>query len=89
NDVHKGLLRYFDNGEKRMLVIYREEVIGEVVEIIKGMEITNPIKIYVFSPSQDPWENSFAEVKDKVELCALPQAIYNAYRKVAPAKVKS
>ncbi|MCD8202789.1 MAG: hypothetical protein LUD48_04035 [Prevotella sp.] len=69
-----------------MLVIYREDIIGDIVKIIKGMETNNPIKIYVFSPSQDPWENSFAEVKDKVELCALPQAILNIYRSILKGK---
>ncbi|MCD8297214.1 MAG: hypothetical protein LUC88_06550 [Prevotella sp.] len=68
--------------EKQMLVIYNEDIIEKLVEIIKGVDVKNPIKIYVFSPSQDPWEALFEEVMGKVELCALPQAIYNAYRKI-------
>lgn len=44
------------------------------------------MRVYVFSPSEDPWEGSFEEVQDKVELCALPQAIYNAYRRILPKK---
>lgn len=44
------------------------------------------IKVYVFSPSEDPWEGSFEDVSDKVELCALPQAIYNTYRRILPKK---
>lgn len=69
-----------------MLVIYREEVIDELVVAINGINVSDKIIVYVFSPSEDPWEDSFAEVSDKVELCALPQAIYNAYRRTLPKK---
>ena len=84
--TYKGIFRYFDNGKKQMLVIYREEAINELVDIIYDLDITQPIKVYVFSPSEDPWEGSFDDVSDKVELCALPQAIYNTYRRILPKK---
>lgn len=84
--TYKGIFRYFDDGKKQMLVIYREEAIDELVDIIYDMDIPQPIKVYVFSPSEDPWEGSFDDVSDKVELCALPQAIYNTYRRILPRK---
>ncbi|HJH46585.1 MAG TPA: site-specific DNA-methyltransferase [Bacteroides fragilis] len=84
--TYKGIFRYFDDGKKQMLIIYREEAIDELVDIIYELDITQPIKIYVFSPSEDPWEGSFNDVSDKVELCALPQAIYNTYRRILPKK---
>ncbi|MDN0048579.1 site-specific DNA-methyltransferase [Bacteroides gallinaceum] len=84
--TYKGIFRYFDDGKKQMLIIYREEAIDELVDIIYDMDIPQPIKVYVFSPSEDPWEGSFNDVSDKVELCALPQAIYNTYRRILPKK---
>ena len=84
--TYKGIFRYFNDGQKQMLVIYREEVIDRMVELIYSMDVKGKIKIYVFSPSEDPWENSFEDVSDKVELCALPAAIYNAYRRILPKK---
>ena len=84
--TYKNVFRYFDDGKKQMLVIYREEAIDELVDIIYNLDITQPIKVYVFSPSEDPWEGSFNDVSDKVELCALPQAIYNTYRRILPKK---
>lgn len=84
--TYKNIFRYFSDGQKRMLVIYREEAIDRLVELIYGMDVTDKIKIYVFSPSEDPWEDSFEDVSDKVELCALPAAIYNAYRRILPKK---
>ena len=85
-NTYKDIFRYFDDGKKQMLVIYREEAIDELVDIIYDMDISQPIKVYVFSPSEDPWEGSFDDVSDKVELCALPQAIYNTYRRILPKK---
>lgn len=84
--TYKNVFRYFDDGKKQMLIIYREEAIDELVDIIYELDITQPIKVYVFSPSEDPWEGSFDDVSDKVELCALPQAIYNTYRRILPKK---
>ena len=84
--TYKNIFRYFSDGRKQMLVIYREEAIDRLVELIYGMDVTDKIKIYVFSPSEDPWEDSFEHVADKVKLCALPAAIYNAYRRILPKK---
>ena len=69
--TYKNIFRYFSDGRKQMLVIYREEAIDRLVELIYGMDVEDKIKIYVFSPSEDPWEDSFEDVSDKVELCAL------------------
>lgn len=78
-------LRHFtDDKGGEMLIIYREEVIEEVVDALVGMKFKKKLKIYVFSPDRDPYANEFEEVEDKVELCALPAAIYDAYREVMP-----
>ena len=37
----------------------------------------------------DPYTEDFAEVLDKVTLCALPDAIYKAYQNVLPNKRRS
>ncbi len=82
--TYKGVFRFFDNGKRQMLVIYREEVIADLVPLIASTDYAEPIKVYVFSPSEDPWEAEFEDVADKVQLCALPQAIYNTYKRILP-----
>ena len=82
--THPQIFRYFDDGKKQMLIIYREEYIEEIVGIIEKMDIKNPMKVYVFSPSEDPASELFETVVDKVETTALPAAIYNAYKRVLP-----
>lgn len=78
--------RYFEHGDKRMLVIYNEQAIPFIVNIIKTMPDGEKIKVYVFAYGSDPYEADFAEVKERVTLCALPDAIYNAYKKVLPKR---
>ncbi len=81
------LARYFSNGRRHMLIIYREELIDEIAEEIKQLDFGGKrLKIYVFSPGRYPFTDNFREVEDKVELVALPAAIYDAYQKVLPKR---
>lgn len=84
--LNSRIVRFFDNGFKKMLVIFQEEAIPAITELIASMDYPGRMLVYVFSPGNYPYEDEFAEVLDKVELCALPAAIYNAYRKVLPKK---
>lgn len=78
--------RYFEHGEKRMLVIYEERAIPFIVDILKTMPDGETIKVYIFSHGSYAYNDEFEEVADKVTLCALPQAIYDAYQKVLPKR---
>ena len=84
--LNSKIARYFDDGKKRMLVIYQEEAIPAIAELIATMDYPGKMMVYVFSPGNYPYEDEFVDVLDKVELCALPAAIYNAYHKVLPKK---
>lgn len=84
--TYKNVFRYFDNGKKRMMIIYKEDAVQQLADLIRKTDYEGKMRLYVFSPSEDPWEGDFEEVQDKVELCALPQAIYNAYRRILPKK---
>lgn len=81
------LARYFNDEKKHMLIIYREELIGQIADEIKNLDFGNKrLKIYVFSPGRYAFTDDFREVEDKVELIALPAAIYDAYQKVLPKR---
>ena len=81
------LARYFNNGRKHMLIIYREELIDEIAAEIKTLDFGGMrLKIYVFSPGRYAFNDNFREVLEKVELVALPAAIYDAYQKVLPKR---
>ena len=81
------LARYFNNGKRHMLIVYREELIDEIAAEIKNVDFGKMrLKIYVFSPGRYAFTDNFREVEDKVELVALPAAIYDAYQKVLPKR---
>lgn len=78
--------RYFESVKGRMLVIYEERAIPYIADIIKTLPEGDVIKVYVFSHGSYAYDDEFAEVADRVTLCALPQAIYDAYQKVLPKR---
>lgn len=80
------IARYFSNGDKQMLIIYMVEAIERIVEEIETMPEDTNIMVYVFSTNNYAMDADFEDVADKVTLCALPAAIYNAYLKVLPKK---
>lgn len=86
--THPKALRYFAQGSKRMLVIYRDEYAEEVAAEIENIELPQDekIKIYIFSPDRYAYDDMFEDVADKVTLVALPAAIYDAYKKVLPKR---
>lgn len=80
------IARYFNDGKKQMLIIYNVDAIEDIVEEIKQMPEDTKLQVYVFSTTNYAMDTDFEEVSDKVSLCALPAAIYNAYLKVLPKK---
>lgn len=69
-----------------MLIIYEERAIPFIADIIKAMPEETKIMVYVFSHGSYAYNDEFAEVGNRVELCALPEAIYQAYQKVLPKR---
>ena len=76
--------KLFANGKVMLLVLFDDHVIPDAVKFIKSQINGITIKVYVFSMGSDPYTEDFYEVSDKIELCALPDAIYKAYRSVLP-----
>lgn len=93
-NINNKIARYFESndGTKRMLVIYRTEAIQALVELMKE-EFKNAerkengkLMVYVFSPNGYAYDDEFEDVADYVSLCAMPDAVLNAYRRVLPKK---
>jgi len=80
--------KLFANARVTLLILFDDHIIPDAVELIKGMD-AKEIKVYVFSMGSDPYTEDFAEVLDKVTLCALPDAIYKAYQNVLPKKKRT
>ncbi len=81
-NINKEDFRYFSENGKRLLVIFNEDVIDLIVNVIKQADFEGLIKIYGFSPDSDFYSDEFSDINDRVKICALPAAIYNAYRNI-------
>ncbi len=87
NAISQELVRYFEDDKTQMLVVYHEEVIPAIVEMIVTVpKRKDKIKVYVFSPNRYAYNDEFYDVEDRVMLCALPETIYEAYKRVLPKK---
>ena len=87
-NINPNIARFFDNGQgNRMLVIYEERAIQLLVQLMAQTEDDGiKIMVYVFSPGADPYTDDFEDVAERVKLCALPSAIYEAYKRVLPKR---
>jgi adenine-specific DNA-methyltransferase len=68
--------------EKVLVVILEPRKIEVAISMIKTLP--GRCKVYVFSPGHYAFDDEFEEVAEKIELCALPEAILQAYNKVLP-----
>ena len=88
-NINKRIARYFESadGTRRMLVIYQEEAIDALVQLIGTLpQRDDKLMVYVFSPNGYAYDDEFEDVADSVKLCAIPDAILNAYRRVLPKR---
>ena len=72
--------KIFKNSDKYLGIVFFEEAIGDFKKAIK--KIKGHFNAYVFSLGDDPHEKQFADVKDKVALCAIPEVILKVYREI-------
>ncbi len=86
-NINKNIARYFENndGSKRMLVIFLEDAIPAIVQLIKQNPV-GKLMVYVFSANGYAFDDEFEDVANLVELCAMPDALLNAYRRVLPKR---
>lgn len=79
------LIRYFEDPDSRVLLIYDTRVIPFVVREIAKMDIhQNGLKIYLFADGAYAYNEEFNDVISKVDLIAMPNAILSALKYVLP-----
>ena len=85
--IPSQIARYYSDGQKHMLIVYDERLVEQLSKMINEIDFGKErLKIYIFSPSRYAFDDEFYEVQDKVQLIALPAAIYDAYSKVLPKR---
>ena len=84
-----SILQFQQEGVKRLTDIFRtySDDLSKLAEMIAETDFGDAkLKIYIFSPERYAFDDEFYEVQDKVQLVALPAAIYDAYQKVLPKR---
>lgn len=82
-------MRCFGQENSYLLVLYDDLIIAEAVDLIRHALAESGagrahFKVYVFSNGAYPFTEEFEDVLASVTLCALPDALYKAYRSVLP-----
>jgi len=72
--------KIFKNTDKYLGVIFYDEAIDDYKKAIK--KIDGHFNTYVFSMNDDPHTKKFADIKDSVTLCAIPEVILKVYREI-------
>lgn len=72
--------KIFRNHDKYLGIIFHEDSIPEYKKAIKKIE--GHFNTYTFSMTDDPRKEEFADVADKVTLCAIPEVILKVYREI-------
>lgn len=89
----KEWISFFTNkAGKYLCIIYDDLRINDGIialqNLITSSQLSEKIKVYVFSNGQYPYTEDFEEVLDHIILSALPDAVYKAYQNVLPKKNK-
>lgn len=79
-------IRIFNENDLYVIALMDDVVIPEAIKIIEKLPMMSRIKVYVFAEGHEPYTEDFMEVLHRVELCALPDAIYKAYQNILPKK---
>lgn len=72
--------KIFRNHDKYLGIIFHEDSITDYKKVIK--KINGHFNTYTFSMTDDPHKEEFADVADKVTLCAIPEVILKVYRAI-------
>ena len=72
--------KIFKNSDRYLGIIFHEDAINDFKKAIK--KIDGHFNTYVFSMTDDPHTATFADIKEKVTLCAIPEVILKVYREV-------
>lgn len=72
--------KIFKNHEHYTGIIFDQLTIGDFKKAIK--DIKGKISVYIFSLGDDSFEDEFEDIKQKVKLSPIPEAILKVYRRI-------
>jgi len=73
-------IKIFQNHQKYTGILFDQLEIPKFKKMIKKFE--KSVSVYVFSLSDDDFAEEFEDMKDKVKVCSIPEAILRVYRRI-------
>ena len=78
--IDKSKFKVFRNKEHYMGIIFDQRAIPEFKKAIK--DIKGDFSIYIFSLGDDTFDEEFEDLKQKINLSPIPEAILRVYRRI-------
>lgn len=78
--LDKKYIKIFENKDQYTAILFHLEDFGEFKKELH--KLGKPIHIYVFSLTNDTYEDDFKDIKQKFDLCPIPESILEVYRKI-------
>jgi len=78
--IEKEGYKVYKNDKKYLGIILDQSVIEEFKKEAKKYD--KPINVYVFSLTDEDFSEEFLDLKKKVKLCSIPEAILRVYRRI-------
>lgn len=72
--------KLYENNQHYTAILFDQLSIPDLKEDLEKLK--KPVSVYVFSLEDDNFANEFADMKDKVKICSIPEAILRVYRRI-------
>lgn len=72
--------KLYENDGHYTVILFDQLSIPDLKEELA--KLNKPVSVYIFSLEDDNFANEFADMKDKVKICSIPEAILRIYRRI-------
>ncbi|MFZ5819898.1 MAG: site-specific DNA-methyltransferase [Chloroflexota bacterium] len=72
--------KIFENNQRYTAILFDQLSIPDLKEELETLD--KPVSVYIFSLEDDNFANEFADMKEKVKVCSIPEAILRVYRRI-------
>ena len=78
--LDKKYIKIFEKKDQYTAILFHLEDFEDFKKELQKLD--KPIHIYVFSLTNDTYEDDFKDIKQKFDLCPIPESILEVYRKI-------
>lgn len=72
--------KIFKNNQRYTAILFDQLSIPDLKEELEKLD--KQVSVYVFSLEDDNFANEFADMRDKIKVCSIPEAILRVYRRI-------